>query len=99
MKATASIFGISIRQFLPAVTVGLMPYNWLTTSAGSLLATLSSKEQVFDRRTTLTLTAVSGVGMVLVCLKRRWSPHARARATAEAARKKVDDDVSVCDGV
>jgi uncharacterized membrane protein YdjX (TVP38/TMEM64 family) len=87
MKATASIFGISIAQFLPAVTIGLMPYNWITTSAGSMLASLTSKNEVFDQSTTMGLMAASGLGLVLVMLKRRLLPRAHANA---AVHKKLD---------
>ena len=73
IKATASIFDIKLAQFVPAVAIGLLPYNYITTSAGQLLATLASKDDVFDPATTALLMAVSLAGLVLVALAKRYT--------------------------
>jgi uncharacterized membrane protein YdjX (TVP38/TMEM64 family) len=71
IKATASIFDIRLRQFVPAVCFGLMPYNYITSTAGYLLATLASENDVFDSSTTALLLVVSVAGMVLIPLTKR----------------------------
>jgi uncharacterized membrane protein YdjX (TVP38/TMEM64 family) len=70
IKATASIFDIQLTQFVPAVCVGLMPYNYITSSAGYLLASLASQNDIFDSSTTTLLAVVSLAGVLAVLAKR-----------------------------
>eukprot|EP00937_MAST-01D_sp_MAST-1D-sp2_P004871 g4871.t1 len=64
MKSAAPHMGIPLGVFMPAVTLGLAPYNFLTCKAGLVLSELTSKDDIWDSGTTVWLAVASVLGVV-----------------------------------
>ncbi|KAF0686413.1 Aste57867_21784 [Aphanomyces stellatus] len=58
-------------QFAAAVFLGLMPYNFVTVKAGSMISTLQSVRDVFDLQTILGFLVLAGLMLVPGIVKRR----------------------------
>jgi len=78
LNIAAPILDIPFHLFFFSVLVGLMPYNFVTVQAGSLLAELTSLNDVFDFATMLKLVLVALVALFPAILKRKYqSPHVK----------------------
>jgi uncharacterized membrane protein YdjX (TVP38/TMEM64 family) len=65
---------IPLRQFIPSIALGLIPYNFLSCKAGLILSALQSKSDIIDTATTIQLIIVAVVGFVfLPRLKKRFT--------------------------
>ena len=73
MKAAAPHLRIPMAVFFPAVTFGLVPYNYLSCKAGLVLSELSSQSDIWDTRSTVCLAAVSLLGLAAPRLASRFA--------------------------
>ncbi|OQR92250.1 SNARE associated Golgi protein [Achlya hypogyna] len=62
---------IPMHLFAPAALLGLMPYNFVTVKAGSMLAQLTSVRDVFDAPTLLGFLALAVLMLVPAIIKKR----------------------------
>ncbi|OQS08010.1 SNARE associated Golgi protein [Thraustotheca clavata] len=62
---------IPIYLFAPAVLLGLMPYNFVTVKAGSMLAQLNSVQDIFDTQTLLGFLFLAIAMLIPAIVKKR----------------------------
>ncbi|EQC30640.1 hypothetical protein SDRG_11695 [Saprolegnia diclina VS20] len=62
---------IPMHLFAPAAFLGLMPYNFVTVKAGSMLAQLTSVRDIFDTQTLLGFLALASAMLVPAIVKKR----------------------------
>jgi uncharacterized membrane protein YdjX (TVP38/TMEM64 family) len=73
LNIASPYLNIPLVLFAPAVFFGLMPYNFVTTKAGSMLADIRSPTDIFDSRTLMSFLALAGLMLIPAVHKRRQS--------------------------
>ncbi|CAK4316757.1 unnamed protein product [Aphanomyces euteiches] len=71
LNMASPYLNIPLGLFAPSVFFGLMPYNFVTVKAGSMLSTLSSVSDIFDVQTLLGFLSLAGLILIPAIVKRR----------------------------
>lgn len=71
LNLVSPIVGVPYPQFVASVTLGLLPYCFVTVNAGLMLGTLSSMDEIFDAATLLRLAALAFVALLPALCKGR----------------------------
>ncbi|RHY99483.1 hypothetical protein DYB37_003990 [Aphanomyces astaci] len=71
LNMASPYLNIPLRLFAPSVLIGLMPYNFVTVKAGSMLSNLDSIRDIFDVQTVLGFLTLAALMLVPAIVKRR----------------------------
>ena len=70
LNITSPWFGVPWRYFACSVLLGLLPYNFVSVRAGTVLMQLNSVSDAMDVSVMLQLAAIAAVAMAPVVVKR-----------------------------
>jgi len=71
VNVSSAQLNIPLRIFVPALCIGLAPYNFLAVKAGLILSQLTSRSDIINTSNTLQLVAVALIGALIPTLARR----------------------------
>ncbi|PAA91657.1 hypothetical protein BOX15_Mlig018396g1 [Macrostomum lignano] len=73
LNIASPLVNVPLLYFFPSVLIGLMPYNFITVEAGSMLSSLTSVNDMFTLSTMLKMSAVALSVLVFILVKKRFA--------------------------
>jgi len=73
LNVVSPVVDVPFFKFFFSIFFGLIPYNFVTVSAGSILSNLKSAQDVFDIGTLLKIFVIAIASLIPVILKKRTS--------------------------
>ena len=86
------IVGVPIAKFALSVFIGLMPYNYICVQSGSILASMTSLNDIMSRTTMIKLSSISVVALLPIVLKKMKHSFYDS-GNSPGAKEQVSTDV------